>query len=336
MTRKIIVFLVSLALVATACSSSKDLSEYDSWPSGYEDKKELASEVKDFANNFGFKESDYYKVFISDGSEVLRVCLIAEEFRLQETSEMTYMSVDSQEECVNQASEEGTDILYYEALSYARRGIETPMTTTLLEKDTDLFIAVILHEQFHETVGHFGPADLSEPTAVLIGTAMGIQFVEEYYGEDSRLIDVIKTKMTERVVVANLYTEYYQRLEGLYGAVENKSIELENARKEKVSIFNDLTTDCTELNLQELDFFCLSEFNNASFGTYYTYLEYFPLVYDLYVAQGEDIQTTFQFLVKISELDATEIKFNFNDASKREVTNTLFGLIEEEIVRLNK
>ena len=280
--------------------------------------------MRDYARDLGLSPAEYYMTFSDEKKDLRLKCVSTGEFDFEISSRY----VEGVEDCLQ---EEGMDVWYFELASYASPGKSTPMTPALAKQPIAFFITVLFHEMDHNSMeSNLGPA-LEESSAMLIGIASALKFSAEYFGEQGTVTTTLQGHLEERRLVSELYIQYAEQLETLFA---DTSPSQESMRTVKTALYRTFRQECKALGLRYLAGFCYTETNNAFFATHMLYMEYFPLMHDLYVAQGEDVAATIEYMIDLSRQDQI-ISFSIGGAGQSRSAEENRALdIEAKIVEL--
>jgi hypothetical protein len=162
------------------------------------------------------------------------------------------------------------------------------------------FLVVVPHEDFHSNKElHKLPAAWGEASSTLIGFLTAGEVARQKFGEDS---DVYKNLQREPELFARkaeLVNRYHAQLRQLYATVRAAQLSEPDALAQKQQAFEELHQACSAITPAPKSFNrCLAANNNAGLAFDETYTKYYPLMYQVYVAQGRELKPTVEALEK--------------------------------------
>ena len=169
---------------------------------------------------------------------------------------------------------------------------KSPVTTSLQHDSRERFLAVVAHEDFHATAGKL-PATITEPASTLVGLLTASEVAREEFGPDSEVYRHLSKEPQLFLHKAELVARYHAKLSKLYAAVRSGEVTQTEALAEKEKLFAEIQGECSAITPNPKSFNkCLSANNNAGLAFDMTYAKHYPLMYELYLASGQDLKAT--------------------------------------------
>lgn len=280
--------LLTVAFFALACGASGRFFEEEK-----EYRQELITEIRELESRLGFTLTNNFLEY-SDAREAYYLCFYIENLTL----ENLLWEEGTAEGCPGIA-EVKYDIFFYPAEAVAGIG-GTPLTRSLVTASLERFIVVVIHEDFHEQLGAYSnlPPSIEEPAATLVGFIAAAQFAEEKFGKTSDAYKNLKDEASLFLQTADIHNDIYTELATLYSSVSSGEITEEEALVLKEEIFEKIRTQCAHF-MDKMDTTSCTRRNNADFVLGLKYTKFYPLMYEVYETQGEDLQA---FMGTILEL----------------------------------
>ena len=182
------------------------------------------------------------------------------------------------------------DVFFYpiEAVGNGR----SPVTTSLRRDSTERFLVVVAHEDFHATAGKLDAA-ITEPASTLVGVLTASELARERFGADSEVYRNLSIEPELFLRKAELVARYHAKLSKLYAAVRSGEVSRAKALAQKETLFGEIQGECKAITPGPKSFNkCLSANNNAGLAFDVTYAKHYPLMYELYLASGQDLKAT--------------------------------------------
>ena len=177
---------------------------------------------------------------------------------------------------------------------------KSPVTTSLQRDSTERFLAVVAHEDFHATAGKL-PATITEPASTLMGLLTASELAREKFGANSEVYRNLSIEPELFLRKAELVARYHTRLTKLYSAVRSGEVSQGDALAQKEKLFGEIRGECKAITPDPKSFNkCLSANNNAGLAFDMTYAKHYPLIYELYLASGQDLKATIRATKKAS------------------------------------
>jgi len=156
------------------------------------------------------------------------------------------------------------------------------------------------------------PATLNEAASTLIGFLTAGEVAREKFGADS---DVYRNLLREPELFrrkATIVNSYHARVGQLYAAVQAGEVPEAAALAQKESLFQEIHQSCQAISPDPRSFNkCLAANNNAGLAFDETYTRYYPMMYELYEAEGQNLAATIKALKRAlaskSEAEALQL-----------------------------
>ncbi len=253
------------------------------------DRQDLVSAVKSLEKKLGFRRT---KNFHKNSNElaVAYRCYFTGKLELPDSYEKLQLREGTKSGCPLDA--EKYDVFFY-PLEASGSG-KTPVSTSLAKESTERFLVVVPHEDFHASM-EFGklPASLSEAASTLIGFLTAREVAQQKFGENSQVYQNLQREPELFARKAEIVNRYHAQLSQLYAAARASRISEQDALLQKRQSFEEIQQACKAIGPAPTSFnACLSANNNAGLAFDETYTKYYPLMYDLYVAEGRELKPT--------------------------------------------
>ena len=188
------------------------------------------------------------------------------------------------------------DVFYY-ALQ-AEASPKVSLTTSLAHASPERVLMVIPHEDFHQDPALKGLPDvLTEAAATLVGFLTAREVAREQFGENSDIYRNLSREADLFLNKSRLVDQCFENGRQLYAAYGAKSVSKREVLSRKARYFDDAERQC-ENNAPKATSFnrCLAANNNAGLAFDHTYTLYYPLMYEVAEANGEDLKSTIDAL----------------------------------------
>jgi len=169
---------------------------------------------------------------------------------------------------------------------------KSPVTASLQRGSTERLLAVVAHEDFHATAEKL-PATITEPASTLVGLLAAGEWARQQLGADSEVYRNLSREPALYLRKAELVSRYHAKLGRVYAAARSGEISRAEAITQKEKLFLEIQGECQAIAPAPKSFNrCLSADNNAGLAFDMTYAKYYPLMYELYLACGQDVKGT--------------------------------------------
>jgi len=257
---------------------------FDAFP-----RQDLIRALKRLEKTLGFRRTKSFS-HASDKSVASYRCYYTGKLELPQSSLGLRLKQGSKDGCA--LDTEKFDVFFYPMEAVANG--KSPVTTSLQRESTERFLTVVAHEDFHAGAGKL-PATLTEPASTLIGMLTASEVARENFGPGSEVYRNLSIEPGLFMRKAELVASFHARLGKLYAAVRTGEVSPNDALAEKGKLFAEIEEECQAITPAPKSFNrCLSANNNAGLAFDMTYAKYYPLMYKLYLACGQDLKATMQ------------------------------------------
>jgi hypothetical protein len=257
------------------------------------DQKDLINALKRLEKKLGFRRTRNFHKESTEATVAYR-CYYTGKLELPDSYEKLQLLKGTKNGCPLDTQK--YDVFFY-PLEAAGSG-KTPVSTSLANESVERFLVVVPHEDFHASKQlHKLPAALGEASATLAGFLTAAELAREKFGEDSEIYHNLQREPELFSRKAALVNRYHAQLSQLYAAVRAGQVSESDALAQKQQIFEEIQQGCKTISPAPRAFNkCLAVSNNAGLAFDATYTKYYPLMYNLYVAEGRDVKTTLEAL----------------------------------------
>jgi hypothetical protein len=294
-----VLMVAALACVAIATDSSVN--------SGAADRRDLVSAIKNLENKLGFRRTrNFHKQ--STKSAVAYRCYYTGKLELPDSYGDLQLISGTKDGCPLDPRK--YDIFFY-PLQAVGSG-KTPVSASLEHASLERFLFVVPHEDFHANKElRKLPATWSEASATLVGFMTAAEVARQKFGENSDVYQDLRHEPELFNRKAEIVNQYFAQLRKLYAAARAGRISEHDALDQKQTAFEEIQQACSAIIPNPKSFKrCLAADNNAGLAFDETYTKYYPLMYELYLAEGRQLKPT---------LDALERAMNAqNDEQARQ------------------
>jgi hypothetical protein len=256
-------------------------------PSGPFPRQDLVRALKHLEKTLGFRRTKSFS-HSSDQSIASYRCYYTGKLELPESYADLQLKQGSKDGC--SLDREEFDVFFYpmEAVGNGK----SPVTTSLAGESTERFLTVIAHEDFHASARKL-PVTITEPASTLVGMLTAGELAREKLGANSEVYRNLSKEPELFLRKAELVARYHAELSRLYAAARSGEVSPADALARKETLFAEIQRECTAITPVAKSFNrCLSANNNAGLAFDMTYAQYYPLMYQLYLASGQDLKAT--------------------------------------------
>lgn len=269
--------------------------------------RDLIGAVKRREKALGFRKTKNFRTHSSQSAVAYR-CYYTGKLHLAESYEGLNLAAGTKDGCTVDPAK--FDVFFYpvEAVGSGK----TPVTASLEHASVERVLMVVPHEDFHASERHTKvPATLSEAASTLVGFLTAADVAREKFGTDSDIYRNLRLDPELFLHKSAIVNRYHERLARLYAAVQSGELAEAEAVAQKEGLFRQLQQDCQEIVPAPRSFNkCLSAGNNAGLAFDETYCKYYPMMYQLYAANGQNLEATLEDLMQVlaagSEAEAVE------------------------------
>jgi Putative aminopeptidase len=268
---------------------------------------DLIGALKRLEKKLGFRKTKNFRSYSTQSAADYR-CYYTGKLELPESYDGLKLTAGTKDGCTVDAKK--FDVFFYpvEAVGSGK----SPITSSLEHASVERVLVVVPHEDFHgsEQLGKL-PATLNEAAATLIGFLTAAQMARGRFGDSS---DVYRNLLLEPELFLRksaIVNNYHARVAKLYAAAQSGELAEQEALAQKANLFQQAEGECQEITPAPRSFNrCLSADNNAGLAFDETYCKYYPMMYQLHAANGQDLRETLKDLKQVlaagSEAEAVE------------------------------
>lgn len=200
------------------------------------------------------------------------------------------------------------DVFFYPVEAVASG--KTPVTGALAGDSMERFLMVVPHEDFHANKElRRLPATLNEAASTLIGFLTASEVARRRFGAEAEVSQNLSREPELFSQKAEIVNQYHADIGKLYAEAAGGRVSERDALAQKKKLFEELAGSCKAINPDPHSFNkCPAAINNAGLAFDATYTKYYPLIYQVYQAQGKDLRATVTAIKRAldagSELDA--------------------------------
>jgi hypothetical protein len=126
-----------------------------------------------------------------------------------------------------------------------------------------------------------------------VGLLTASELAREEFGPNSDIYRHLSNEPELFLRKAELVARYHAKLSKLYAAMRSGELSTADALAQKKTLFGEIQGECEAITPAPKSFNkCLSANNNAGLAFDMTYAKYYPLMYELYLASGQDLKAT--------------------------------------------
>jgi hypothetical protein len=305
--------LLSLVLVAILASPAAPTDTPQN-PSTV-DRKDLISAVKSLEKKLGFRRTKNFHRESAESAVAYR-CYCTGKLELPDSYASLKLVPGTKAGCT--VNTQKYDVFFYPLDANASG--KTPVSASLAHESVERFLVVVPHEDFH---AHKElrklPATWGEASATLVGFLTAQEVARQEFGENSEVYRNLQREPELFARKAEIVNRYYAQLRQLYAAARAGQISQREALAQKQQAFEEIQRECTAINPDPKSFKrCLAANNNAGLAFDETYTKYYPMMYQLYLAEGRELQPTVDELQRaMNAKTEAEALQNLKEAVKR-------------------
>ena len=268
-----------------SCASRKAVSSSRaSFP-----RQEIITAIKALEERLGFSETRSFSKSTSKIDAYHR-CYYTEKLNLPASYEGLRVANGDEAGC--RIDEDKYDVFFYRIEAVATR--KTPVTSALREASLERFMVVVPHEDFHlhRQVRKL-PEPIAEAAATLVGFLTAAELAETKFGSGSEIFQNLSREPELFLRKAEIVGAYHARISELYRSVRSGDTTEKRALARKKALFKTLQEECKAIMPKPKSFNpCPGANNNAGLAFDMTYGRHYPLLYDLFLAQGGNLKAT--------------------------------------------
>jgi len=259
------------------------------------DRKDLVSTVKLLERKLGFRRTRNFHKETAESAVAYR-CYYTGKLELPDSYEKQQLLHGTKAGCP--VDTQKYDVFFY-PLDAVGSG-KTPVSDALAHEPVERLLVVVPHEDFHANKGlRKLPAAWGEASATLIGFLTAKEVARQKFGENSEVYRNLQVEPELFARKAEIVNRYHAQLSRLYAAARAGQVSERDALAQKQQGFEELQQACTAISPEPKSFNrCLAANNNAGLAFDETYTKYYPLMYQLYLAEGRELKPTVEALQK--------------------------------------
>ena len=134
----------------------------------------------------------------------------------------------------------------------------------------------------------------------MIGFLTAGEVARQQFGEKSEVFQNLQREPELFARKAEIVNQYHAQLSRLYAAARAGQVSESDALKQKQQAFEELHQACTAISPMPKSFNrCPAAKNNAGLAFDETYTKYYPMMYQLYLAEGRELKPTLDALQRV-------------------------------------
>ncbi|MBI3895120.1 MAG: aminopeptidase [Acidobacteria bacterium] len=253
-------------------------------------------EIKDLEKTLGFQKTENFLRY-SETTRAYYRCYYTGKLELPASYDELQLTEGDAEGC--SLDEKQYDIFFYPIEAVATG--TTPVTPALAQATLERILVVVPHEDFHNQEEAQGAhSEIGEAAATLIGFLTASKFSEEKYGSASGTFQSLNQEARLFLQKAGIVNSFYDKLSQLYASARSGKISEQEALIQKGELFTQFQRECSAITPAPASFNkCPAIMNNAGLAFDMTYTRYYPSLYGLYIAQGQDAKATVQAVKRL-------------------------------------
>jgi predicted aminopeptidase len=219
----------------------------------------LVQTVTEFSQNtLGLRPDSSYQTFYSVKGDALIYLVSAcpkdslkpYTWRFPIVGEMEYKGFFSKKDAdkeIKKLEKNGLDTCLQQAIAFSTLGwLGDPIYSTILDHHPVIVITIVIHELVHNTVFFKGETAFNEGIASFIAEKGTLLFITERFGASSPLHQVALNLSRDEELVASVFEELYDALQGLYA----QDLTREEKIRKREEVFVRWERKVVELNKQ--------------------------------------------------------------------------------------
>jgi hypothetical protein len=258
--------------------------------------RDLIGALKRREKTLGFRNTKNFRSHSSQSAADYR-CYYTGKLELPESYEGLKLRTGTKDGCSLDPAQ--FDVFFYpvEAVGSGK----TPVTSSLEHDSMERLLVVVPHEDFHgsEQLRKL-PATLNEAASTLIGFLTAAEVAREKFGPGSEVYRNLLREPELFLRKSAIVNRYHERLAQLYAAAQSGELGEPEALAQKKRLFEEAQKTCQSITPDPRSFNkCLAADNNAGLAFDETYSKYYPMIYQLHAANGQDLRATVNGLKQV-------------------------------------
>jgi len=290
--------LVVLALVASGAAGTDTAPD-----SGAANRKDLVSAVKHLERKLGFHRTKNFHEETTESAVAYR-CYYTGKLELPDSYSGLQLVAGTKAGCP--VDTQKYDVFFYPMDANASG--KTPVSAALAGESVERFLVVVPHEDFHANKQlRKLPETWGEASATLIGFLTAGEVARQQFGDKSDVYQNLQREPELFARKAEIVNRYHAQLTELYAAVRAGQISESAALAQKQQAFEELHQACAAISPAPKSFNrCLAANNNAGLTFDETYTKYYPMMYQLYLAEWRELKPTVEALQRAMNAKSNE------------------------------
>jgi hypothetical protein len=279
------------------------------------DRKDLVTAVKRLEKKLGFRRTKNFHKQSAESAVAYR-CYYTGKLELPDSYAGLKLVAGTKAGCT--VDTQKYDVFFY-PLDAAATG-KTPVSAALSQASMERFLVVVPHEDFHANKElRKLPETWGEASATLIGFLTAGEVARQQFGERSGVYQNLQREPELFARKAEIVNRFHAQLSQMYAAARAGQISEPEALAQKERAFGDLHQACTTITPAPKSFNrCPAANNNAGLAFDETYTKYYPMMYQLYLAEGRELKRTLDALERaLNTRSEEEARENLRKAVKR-------------------
>ena len=257
------------------------------------DRKDLVSAVKRLEKKLGFRRTRNFRAETTESAVAYR-CYYTGKLELPDSYSGLQMVAGTKAGCP-------LDTRKYDVFFYpmdANASGKTPVSASLEHESMERFLVVVPHEDFHANKElRKLPETWGEASATLIGFLTAREVARQEFGENSEVYQNLQREPELFARKAEIVNRYHAQLSRLYARARDGQISEPDALAQKQQALEEFHQECTAISPEPKSFNrCLAANNNAGLAFDETYSKYYPMMYQIYLAEGRELKPTLDAL----------------------------------------
>ena len=221
-----------------------------------------------------------------------------------------YFSEKDARECGDRLAKKGFDVYVDGVDAYSTLGwFKDPLLNTFIDTSEPELAELLFHELGHKRIFAGGDTDFNEAFATTVGQEGTRRWLSSRC--ETNLLEVYDQTLARNNQFVHLIMDTRERLKKLYGAPKAPSTRLDELRRDKQRVFDDLRKQYSDLKTQwggysGYDEWFAHDLNNAKLNTVANYYDYVPGFQRLLQSNGGDLERFYAAAERLSKVPIEE------------------------------
>ncbi len=257
--------------------------------SNTDNPQDLVTAVKRLEKKLGFRRTKSFKEQTADSAVSYR-CYFTGKLELPDSYEKLQLIAGTKAGCP--LDDKKYDVFFY-PLEAVGNG-KSPVTAALANESVERFLVVVPHEDFHSSKELKKlPAAFGEASATLAGFLTAAEVARQKFGENSEVYRNLQLEPEIFARKAEIVNRSYAHLREVYDNLQAGKISESDALAQKQHAFDELNQQCLAIKPESKSFDrCPAVLNNAGLAFDETYTKFYPLMYQIYLANDRALKPT--------------------------------------------